>query len=128
MGTLTAFVDDVALMRDIVKGMSAEGITDAAQGLDHYMTGDHQVAIWLALLHSVDAFEQGVLTALANGLPPLSQTTLDMLTAIPGAKPTISKVRTAIERLKRKGLLSKNESGSFIDDPLFAAFLLQRGS
>jgi hypothetical protein len=115
-----------ALMRDIVKGMSAEGITDAAQGLEHYMTGDHQVAIWLALLHSVDAFEQGVLMAVANGLPPLSQATLDMLAAIPGAKPTISKVRTAIERLKRKGLLSKNESGSSIDDPLFAAFLLQR--
>jgi hypothetical protein len=114
-----------ALMRDIVKGMSAEGITDVAHGLEHYMKDDRQVAIWLALLHSADAFEQGVLMAVAKGLPPLSQATLQMLAAIPGAKPTISKVRTAIERLRRKGLLSKNESGTSIDDPLFAAFLLQ---
>jgi hypothetical protein len=117
-----------ALMRDIVKGMSAEGITDIAQGLEHYMTSEHQVAIWLALLHSIDAFEQGVLMAIANGLPPLSQGTLELLAAIPGARPTISKVRTAIERLKRKGLLSKIESGTRIDDPLFAAFLLRRNA
>jgi hypothetical protein len=113
-----------ALMRDIVKGMSAEGITDIAEGLEHYMTSDHQVAVWRALLQSVDAFEQGVLMAVANGLPPLSQATLDRLAGIPGARPTISKVRTALERLKRKGLLSKVESGTTIDDPLFAAFLL----
>ena len=117
-----------ALMRDIVKGMSAEGITDITEGLEHYMTSEHQVAIWLALLHSIDAFEQGVLIAIANGLPPLSQGTLELLAAIPGTRPTISKVRTAIERLKRKGLLSKIESGTSIDDPLFAAFLLRRSA
>ena len=117
-----------ALMRDIVKGMSAEGITDSAEGLEHYMTSDHQVAIWLALLHSVDAFEQGVLVAVANGLPPLSQSTLAVLAAIPGAKPTLSKVRTVLARLRRQGLLAKNESGTTIDDPLFAAFLMRRNT
>ena len=117
-----------ALMRDIVKGMSAEGITDVAEGLEHYMTSDHQVAIWLALLHSIDAFEQGVLVAVANGLPPLSQSTLAMLAAIPGAKPTLSKVRTVLARLRRQGLLAKNESGTTIDDPLFAAFLMRRNA
>lgn len=117
-----------ALMREIVKGMAAEGITDIAEGLENYMTSDHQVAIWHALLYSVDAFEQGVLVAVANGLPPLSQGTLDMLAAIPGSKPTLSKVRTALGRLRRKGLLAKNESGTTIDDPLFAAFLLRRNA
>ena len=117
-----------ALMREIVKGMSAEGITNVNEGLEHYMTGDQQVAIWLALLHSVDAFEQGVLFAVAKGLPPLSQSTLDMLASIPGARPTLSKVRTALARLRRKGLLAKNESGTAIDDPLFAAFLLRRNT
>lgn len=117
-----------ALMRDIVKSMSAEGITDTAEGLEHYMASDHQVAIWHALLHSVNAFEQGVLMAIANDLPPLSQATLEILAGIPGARPTISRVRTAIERLVRQGLLSKAESGTMVDDPLFAAFLRGRSA
>lgn len=117
-----------ALMRDVVKAMSAEGVTDVKRGLENYMTSDHQVAIWLALLNSVDAFDQGVLLALANGQPPLSQATLKILAAIPGSKPTISKVRSSIEKLKRSGLLSKNAVGTTVDDPLFAEFLLKRGA
>jgi len=116
-----------ALMRDVVKAMSAEGITDVKRGVENYMASDHQVAIWLALLNSVDAFEQGVLVAVAKGQPPLSQATLKRLEAIPGAKPTISRVRSSIEKLKRSGLLSKNAVGTTIDDPLFAEFLLKRG-
>ena len=116
-----------ALMRDVVKAMSAEGVTDVKRGVENYMASDHQVAIWLALLNSVDAFEQGVLVAVAKGQPPLSQATLKRLEAIPGAKPTISRVRSSIEKLKRSGLLSKNAVGTTIDDPLFAEFLLKRG-
>jgi uncharacterized protein len=115
-----------ALMRDMVKAMSAEGVTDVRRGIENYMASDHQVAIWLALLNSVDAFDQGVLAAVARGQAPLSQATLKMLAEIPGAKPTISKVRSSIEKLKRSGLLSKNAAGTVIDDPLFAEFLLTR--
>jgi hypothetical protein len=117
-----------ALMRDVVKAMSAEGITDVARGIDNYMASDHQVAIWRALLNSVDAFDQGVLVVVAKGQPPLSQATLETLAAIPGAKPTISKVRSSIEKLKRNGLLSKTAGGTTIDDPLFAEFLRKKGS
>lgn len=117
-----------ALMRDVVKAMSAEGITDVTRGIENYMASDHQIAIWLALLSSIDAFDQGVLVAIANGHPPLSKSTLKDLEAIPGAKPTISKVRSSIEKLKRNGILSKNAVGTKIDDPLFEEFLLKRRS
>ena len=117
-----------ALMRDVVKAMSAEGVTDVAQGLRNYMTSDHQVAVWQALLNSVDAFDQGVLQVIARGEPPLSQATLQVLGAIPGAKPTISKVRSSIEKLKRGGFLSKTVAGTHLDDPLLAEFLRQRAS
>lgn len=115
-----------ALMRDMVKAMSAEGITDVKRGVENYMASDHQVAIWLALLNSVDAFDQAVLVAVANGQAPLSQSTLKLLAAVPGSKPTISKVRSSVEKLKRSGLLSKNAVGTTIEDPLFAEFLLKR--
>lgn len=117
-----------ALMRDVVKAMSAEGMTDARKGLKKYMASDHQVAIWQALLNSVDAFDQGVLLVLAKGLAPLSQTTLKNLAAIPGAKPTVSKVRSSIEKLKRGGFLSKGSAGVQLDDPLLAEFLMQRAN
>ena len=117
-----------ALMRDVVRAMSAEGLTDVQRGIGNYMASDHQVAIWRALLNSVDAFDQGVLAVLARGQAPLSQSTLQVLAAIPGSKPTISKVRSSIEKLKRSGLLSKNACGTTIDDPLFAEFLRQPGA
>lgn len=114
-----------ALMREVVKAMSAEGITDVKRGVENYMASDHQVAIWLALLNSVDAFDQGVLVAVANGQPPLSQATLKGLAAIPGSKPTISKVRSSVEKLKRSGFLLKTAAGTTIEDPQLAVFLLQ---
>ena len=115
-----------ALMRDVIKAMSAEGITEVKLGLERYMTSGPQVATWQALLNSMEAFDQGVLVALAHGQPPLSQETLKTLAEIPGAKPTISKVRSSIEKLKRSGMLSKTAAGTIIDDPLFAEFLLRR--
>ena len=114
-----------ALMRDVVRSMSAEGVTDVRRGVENYMNSDHQVAVWRALLNSVDVFDRGVLTAIATGQAPLSQATLKMLATIPGAKPTISKVRSSIEKLKRSGILSKNALGTTIDDPLFAEFLVR---
>lgn len=115
-----------ALMRDVVKAMSAEGVVDVAKGLRNYMLSDHQLAVWRALLNSVDAFDQGVLQVIAKGEPPLSQATLQALAAIPGPKPTISRVRSSIEKLKRGGFLSKTAAGTHLDDPLLAEFLRQR--
>ena len=115
-----------ALMRDVIKAMSAEGITQVKLGLDQYTISGPHVATWSALLNSLEAFDQGVLIALAHGKPPLSQDTLKTLAAIPGNKPTISKVRSSIEKLKRAGMLAKTAVGTTIDDPLFAEFLLRR--
>lgn len=115
-----------ALMRDIVKAMSAEGLTDVARGIRNYMTSDHQIAVWKALLNTADAFDQGVLAVVANGLPPLAQATLKSLENIPGAKPTISKVRSSLDKLRRSGLLAKNSATGFtVEDPLFAEYLRQ---
>lgn len=117
-----------ALMRDVVKAMSAEGLTDVRRGIENYLHSDPQVAIWTTLLGSVDAFDQGVLATIALGRPPLSQATLKALATIPGAKPTVAKVRASIEKLKRSGLLSKSAAGTVVDDPLFAEYLQQQAA
>ena len=115
-----------ALMRDVVKAMSAEGITDVHRGIQNYMTSGPQVAIWSALLNSLEAFDQAVLVAIANAMPPFAKDTLKALASVPGAKPTVGKVRASIEKLKRTGMLCKTAQGTVIDDPLFAEFLLNR--
>lgn len=117
-----------ALMKDIIKAMSAEGITDAKRGLEYYIAGDQQTAGWMAILNALNAFDQGVLQAIAGGLPPLGRDTLKALEAIPGAKPTLAKVRTSVEKLKRSGILTKTNAGTVIDDALFAEFLSTRQS
>jgi hypothetical protein len=116
-----------ALMRDIVKAMSAEGIADTAQGLENFMRSDSQVSLWKSLLNSLDAFEVGVLQVVVQGEAPLGQAARKMLSGIPGANPTIGKVRTTLDKLKRKGILSKTTAGTLIDDPLFAQFILRQG-
>lgn len=116
------------LMRDIVKAMSAEGITDVQQGITQYMHSEQQTAIWRALLAPVDVFDQAVLATIARGEAPLSQGTLQALAAIPGARPTIAKVRASIEKLRRQGLLTRGKSGNSVDDPLFAEYLSARST
>ncbi|MEO6321582.1 MAG: hypothetical protein ABIR56_12990 [Polaromonas sp.] len=115
-----------ALMRDVVKAMSAEGITDVQRGIENYMTSGPQVAVWSALLNALEAFDQAVLVAIANAMPPFARDTLKALASVPGSKPTVGKVRSSIEKLKRTGMLSRTAQGTVIDDPLFAEFLLSR--
>lgn len=115
-----------ALLRDIVKAMSAEGITNTDLGLQHFMNDKRQTSGWRALLQSLDAFDQGVLIVIAQGLPPMGRDTLARLATIPGAKPTISKVRTSIEKLRRNGILAKSGNTIAVEDPLFAEYLNQR--
>jgi hypothetical protein len=38
------------LVRDVVKAMSAEGITEVGRGINHCMASDQQSAVWRALL------------------------------------------------------------------------------
>lgn len=112
-----------ALMRDIVKVMSAEGITDTDLGLQRFMLDERQASGWRALLQSLDLFDQSVLIIIAQGLPPMGRDTLERLATIPGVQPTISKVRTSIEKLKRQGILAKAGNTIAVEDPLFAEYL-----
>jgi hypothetical protein len=112
------------LMRDLVKSLSAEGLTDVDAGVKRFLLDDRQVAGWSALLQPHDLFERAVLLAIAHGLPPMGRETLDGLAKVQSVHPTVAKVRAAIERLRRAGLLVKAGSGpTDIDDPLFAEYL-----
>ena len=112
------------LMRDLVKSLSAEGLTDVNAGIKRFLLDERQVAGWSALLQPHDLFERSVLLAIAHGLPPMGRQTLDELARVHGGSPTVAKVRAAIERLRRAGLLAKPGSGpTTVDDPLFAEYL-----
>ncbi|MDP1902559.1 MAG: hypothetical protein Q8K96_19235 [Rubrivivax sp.] len=113
------------LMRDLVKSVSAEGITDMDAGVKRFVLDDRQVAGWGALMQPLDLFERSVLVVIARGRPPMGRETLDELAGLPGGRPTVAKVRAAIERLRRAGLVSKaGGRPTAIDDPLFAEYLL----
>ncbi len=112
------------LMRDLVKSISAEGSTDVDAGVSRFLLDDRQLAGWNALLQPHDLFERAILVIIAQGLPPMGRETLAALAQVPGRQPTVAKVRAAIERLRRAGLLAKGAgSGTTIDDPLFAEYL-----
>ena len=112
------------LLRDLVKAMSAEGVTDVRVGLQHFMSDERQIAGWRALLQPLELSDRAVLWALAQDLPPLGQATLDLLAQLPGGRPTLAKVRAILERLRRAGLVSRPASGTVrLDDPLLAQYL-----
>ena len=112
-----------ALMRDLVKSMSAEGLTDVDVGLKQLMLDERQVAGWRGLLHGAEPFDRAVLMVLARGMPPFGADTLDELHRRHGERPTIAKVRAAIERLRRAGIVTKAGRGAQVEDSLFARFL-----
>ena len=114
-----------ALMRDLIKTMSAEGITDPAKGLRCFMRSDAHVAIWSALMNATSPYERGVLELIARGTPIFSKEAILYLSAIPGQKPTLQKTRTAVDRLRKQGILTKSGASASIEDPLFAEYLAE---
>jgi hypothetical protein len=113
-----------ALMKDIVKAMSAEGITDVDTAVAGFLKDDRQVAGWRALLQSLEPIERSVLFVMAQGMPPLGRDTLEAIALLSGDRPTISKVRTAVERLRRAGILAKPSGGiAHIEDGLLGEYL-----
>jgi hypothetical protein len=112
-----------ALLRDIVKSMSAEGITDVEAGFLNYLSDDRQTIGWNGLLSSLEEVDRLVLTVIGQGLPPLGKSTLQTLSDKSRTKVTVSKVRASIEKLRRSGILSKADNTVTIDDPLFAEFV-----
>lgn len=115
------------LMRDLVKALSAEGQTDVEAGVQRFLQDGRQLAGWSALLQPLSLFERALLLAVAQGRPPMGRETLQWLSALPGERPTVARVRAALERLRRAGLLAKGGSGAAqFDDPLFAEYLQGR--
>ena len=112
-----------ALMKDLVKAMSADGVIDVDAAMARWVRDDRQVAGWQALLTGVPALERGLLQALAQGQPPLGQATRASLGNAVGAPVTIAKVRAALDRLQRAGILTKPGGRHLIEDRLFAEHL-----
>ena len=113
-----------ALMKDLVKSMSAEGMTDVDLALRRFMQDDRQLAGWRALLDAAQPFERALLLLIAQGHAPLGRDALAQLASIKRFAPTIAKVRTALERLRKAGILTKPASGGYaIEDRLFADYL-----
>jgi hypothetical protein len=113
-----------ALLRDIVKTMSAEGMTDIEAGLKHHVADARQTAGWNGLLQSLSKFDRQMLAALAQGLPPLGKQTLQRIEGQTGGKATIAKARASIGNLAKMGILTKTSGTITFDDPLFAEFLI----
>lgn len=114
-----------ALMRDLVKWASAEGVTDLDAVVQHYLRDARQMAGFDALLQPLDGLERALLLALAQGRAPMGRDTLQWLGRVQATPPTLAKVRAAIERLRRAGLVARGSSrGTTIDDPLLADHLL----
>lgn len=113
-----------ALMKDIVKEMSAEGITDVDQALARFMADDRNVPAWQGVLANLQPLEQALLVVLAHGLPPMGKDSLQALTRITGKAVTLAKVRVALDRMRKAGILSKPPSvGYMIEDRLFKDFV-----
>jgi hypothetical protein len=113
-----------ALMKDLVKAMSAEGSADVDLGLKRFMQDDRQLAGWRALLLSLQPFERAVLVMIAQGHPPLGRETLARLREVQGFSATVAKVRVSLDKLKKAGVLARPLVGGYtIEDRLLAQYL-----
>src|SRR6266850_2445042 len=68
---------------------------------------------WRGLLAGLQPLDREVLLQVVQGNAPLGQDTLRALRNITSLKPTIARVRKALDNLKRAGILAK-PGGSYI--------------
>jgi hypothetical protein len=114
-----------ALMKDLVKAMSADGVTDIDLALKRFMKDDRHGVGWRALLNSVLPFDRAVLLMIAHGHPPLGRETMALLGNVQEFHPTIAKVRGSLDKLKKAGIIFRPIAGGYaIEDRLFADYLL----
>jgi uncharacterized protein len=115
-----------ALMKDIVKSMSAEGITDVDLALKRHVADARQIRGWQGILEGVSPLEQHLLRVVAQGEPPLGLQAVSFLARQTNGHSTIPKIRVALQRLKRAGLLVKPGTRYVVADALFADWLMGR--
>jgi uncharacterized protein len=112
------------LMRDLVKTMSAEGLTDPDEGLRRYVADERHVAGWTALLQPLGHLDRLVLRAIALGQAPLGRAFIGEASQMLGTPTTIAKLRATLDRLRRMGLIRRDAGGpAAIEDPLFSEYL-----
>jgi hypothetical protein len=116
-----------ALLRDVVKGMSAEGMTDVERGFAMHLADERHVAGWRALIDTLQPLERAVASAVAHGKPPLGQESREAMGRFPGvgAPPTVGKVRAALERLRKLGVLTRSGAPQ-VEDPFLQAWISGR--
>jgi uncharacterized protein len=116
-----------ALMKDIVKAMSAEGIVDVDFALQKFMQDERNVPAWEGVLDSLSPLERAVLKLLAQGVAPMGKDSLLVLSQGSGVNTTLAKVRAALNRLRKGGILiNPPKTGYTIEDRLFRDFLVQK--
>lgn len=113
-----------ALMKDLVKAMSADGMTDVVLALKRLAQDEKRVAGWRAQLEKLQPIERALLIILSQRKPPLARDTLAELNH--GKKSgtiTMGKVRTALERMRKARILAKAKASYFIEDRLLADYV-----
>ncbi|HSY29038.1 MAG TPA: hypothetical protein VK832_16130 [Burkholderiaceae bacterium] len=115
-----------ALMKDIVKAMSAEGVTDFQFGLNAFIRDEGRAAGWRSLWNSLDEVQQLTLVALVCKLAPMSKDTLARMNQARAGSSTvtIAKVRTALTNLRKAGILMRIGTEFIVEDTLFADHII----
>lgn len=114
-----------AVLRDIVKIMSTEGIVDVKKGLNLYLNDPSRIASWRSLLDSLDDLEILLLHAIAKQAQPYGKSAAADFEKRLGVRLTPAKLRSAVDRLIKKKLIAKLDSGHVINDETFAEYLLE---
>jgi uncharacterized protein len=115
-----------ALMKDIVKEMSAEGDTDVKRTLKRMMSDEKLIAGWRALLEPLQPIDRSLLHAVATGAAPFGKDVLKSLGVYLGKPVTLAQARASMARLQREKIVSKRSAGEYVlEDQLLADYILQ---
>ena len=113
-----------ALMKDLVRAMSAEGITDINLALEHFVNDERNYLGWQSVFNGLQPLERAILIMLAHNIAPMAKDTISALSTIPTVKATVAKVRTALDRMRKTGILSNPARvGYTIEDRLFKDYI-----
>ncbi len=114
-----------ALMKDLVKSMSAEGETDPEHSYRRMLRDERIVSGWRAQLATLSLLDRAMLAAIAQGAAPMAAATHLALGKAVRAEVTLAKARACVDRLKRAGLIRKAAASYVLADELMRDYLLE---